>query len=606
MDTRGTGCSPDRLLARVEGARLTGFQVLALDFDGTLTEGDRPDAAVLEAVRQSRRAGRRVVLVTGRILAELRAVFPEVEAEFDAVVAENGAVIATGGDVTDVAAPIDPALGNALAHRDIAFRSGRVIVACEAEHAPVVLAEVGRLGLDCQLVRNRAALMVLPSGVTKGTGLIEVLGELGVSRHCALAVGDAENDLPLLEVCEVGVAVANGVDSLRQRADIVLGEPDGDGIVALLRGAVVSGEQRVPTLRRRLELGSATDGSPVSLPTSQLTLLVTGGSGAGKSYLVGMLVEQLVGLRYAVLVVDLEGDHIGLGSRRGIVVLGGTRDPPSPADVIALLDDRFGSVVLDLSLVEEQAQVGYLERLLPAVHELQAACGSPHWLVLDEAHAALGAAGPDHLGRPPPGGGQLLATHRPQDLPATVQVRLDAAVLLPGEGQGAADALATAAGWFGQPTELTEQLDGLAFGHAVLVGDDGRPPVTFQVGRRLVEHVRHWHKYTDAHLSDEHAFRFGPDGRDGVARNVREFHRGLRRVTEATLTAHARRRDLSRWVEEILQARHLAAAIRSLESDLTLERRPATAVRTDLLRAIEVHYLERIPPRDPEQRLAGQ
>ena len=587
------------MLARVEGTRLTGFQVLAFDYDGTLTEGNRPDAAVLDAVRQNRRAGRRVVLVTGRILAELRAMFPEVEAEFDAIVAENGAVIAMGDDVTDVAAPIDPALGHALAHRDITFRSGRVLVACDAKHAPAVLAEVGRLGLDCQLVRNRAALMVLPSGVTKGTGLIEVLGELGVSRHCALAVGDAENDIPLLEVCEVGVAVANGVDSLRQRADIVLEEPDGAGIVTLLQGPVVSGEQRVPTTRRRLELGTATDGNPVTLPTSQLTLLVTGGSGAGKSYLVGMLVEQLVRLRYAVLVVDREGDHIGLGSRRGIVVFGGTPDPPSPADVIALLADRFGSVVLDLSLMEEVAQMGYLERLLPAVHELQEACGSPHWLVLDEAHASLGAAGPEHLGRPPPGSGQLLATYRPQDLAPTVQARLDAAVLLPGDGQGADDALATAAGWFGQPTELTEQVQELAFGHALLVADHGRPPTTFEVGRRFVEHIRHWHKYADAHLSDEHAFRFGPDGHGGVARNVREFHRGLRQVTDATLTAHAHRRDLSRWVQEILQARQLAAVIRGLESDLALGRRPATAVRADLVRAIEVHYLEPIPRRGP-------
>ncbi len=163
------------MLARVEGIRVAGFQVVAIDYDGTLTEGDRPDPAVLEAVRQTRRVGRRVVLVTGRILAELRAVFPQVAEEFDAIVAENGAVIASRAGVTDVAAPIDPALGRALAHRDIPFRPGRVIVACDAEHVTAVLEEVGRLGLDCQLVRNRAALMVVPSGVTKGTGLIEVL-----------------------------------------------------------------------------------------------------------------------------------------------------------------------------------------------------------------------------------------------------------------------------------------------------------------------------------------------------------------------------------------------------------------------------------------------
>jgi hydroxymethylpyrimidine pyrophosphatase-like HAD family hydrolase len=54
-------------------------QAIALDYDGTLTETDRPATDALEAVRETRRRGQAVVLVTGRILAELRAVFPAVE-----------------------------------------------------------------------------------------------------------------------------------------------------------------------------------------------------------------------------------------------------------------------------------------------------------------------------------------------------------------------------------------------------------------------------------------------------------------------------------------------------------------------------------------------
>jgi hypothetical protein len=56
---------------------------------------------------------------------------------------------------------VSPQLAGALAHRDVPVRQGRVLLACRAQDAAVVLEEVNRLGLDCQLVRNRGELMVL-------------------------------------------------------------------------------------------------------------------------------------------------------------------------------------------------------------------------------------------------------------------------------------------------------------------------------------------------------------------------------------------------------------------------------------------------------------
>jgi hydroxymethylpyrimidine pyrophosphatase-like HAD family hydrolase len=222
-----------------------GFQAIAVDYDGTLTRTDRPAADVLAAIREQRERGRVVVLVTGRILSELRAVFPEVDEEFDAIVAENGAVLADDDGVQDLVPPVDAALAQRLAHRDLSVRQGRVLLACDAEHVQAVTEEIVRLQLGCQLVHNRAALMVLPNGVTKGTGLMQALGNLGISRHSTLAVGDAENDHHLLEVCELGVAVGNAVAALKRRADVVLDESDGVGVAELLRGPLVSGERWV-------------------------------------------------------------------------------------------------------------------------------------------------------------------------------------------------------------------------------------------------------------------------------------------------------------------------------------------------------------------------
>ena len=68
------------------------FHVLAVDFDGTLALGGHVDDATVDALVRLRKSGRRVVLVTGRLLAPLLAAFPQVGL-CDLVVAENGALL---------------------------------------------------------------------------------------------------------------------------------------------------------------------------------------------------------------------------------------------------------------------------------------------------------------------------------------------------------------------------------------------------------------------------------------------------------------------------------------------------------------------------------
>lgn len=132
--------------------------------------------------------------------------------------------------------PVDAALDDALAAQGVPYRRGEVLVAVDGEHAATVVEAIGELGLDCQVVRNRAALMVLPAGVTKGTGLGAVLVELNLSPHNTIAIGDAENDLSLFGMAEIGAAVADAVPSAREHADLVLEAPDGAGVTSLLTG----------------------------------------------------------------------------------------------------------------------------------------------------------------------------------------------------------------------------------------------------------------------------------------------------------------------------------------------------------------------------------
>ena len=91
------GAAPDRpLAAGIAEGGVGYFRAVALDYDGTLADG----VVALAALAEARAQGGRVILVTGRIMSELRDVFPEVDEHVDAVVAENGALLVTHGPRT--------------------------------------------------------------------------------------------------------------------------------------------------------------------------------------------------------------------------------------------------------------------------------------------------------------------------------------------------------------------------------------------------------------------------------------------------------------------------------------------------------------------------
>ena len=68
------------------------FLVLATDYDGTLAADGRVDEKTLQALLRLRNSGRKLVMVTGRHLPDLRSVFPDLDL-FDRVVVENGGLL---------------------------------------------------------------------------------------------------------------------------------------------------------------------------------------------------------------------------------------------------------------------------------------------------------------------------------------------------------------------------------------------------------------------------------------------------------------------------------------------------------------------------------
>jgi hydroxymethylpyrimidine pyrophosphatase-like HAD family hydrolase len=450
---------------------MAGFiQALAFDLDGTLTNDDGLSDEALAAIFAVRADGVAAILVTGRIFADLSTDFPGLSESFDAIVAENGGVLSIDGGELELAGPVEQSLADALAVRGVPVRRGRVLLACQAADVTVIAEEIGLLGLDCHMLRNRSALMVLPSGISKGSGLLSALGELGIAAHNTVAVGDAENDLALIQAAEIGVAVANAVPSLRRHADLVLDRPNGAGVATLLTSQLMTGEQVLRPQRRRVPVGSFPDGTPATVPGAQANVLICGGTGVGKSYVAGLLVEQWTGAAYSVLILDMEGDYVGLDRLDNVVVL--SDKLPEAHEVLAMLHQQALSVVLDLSGRARETRMDYL-RGLPLVLEAErAAYGMPHWLVIDEAHEtfAEGAIGATVLR--PADRGYCIVTYRPEQLCAELLATIDVTIT------------ATA------PAAIGDRGSSIGAATASL-REAGVPERSFTVASRRTPHVRH-------------------------------------------------------------------------------------------------------------------
>jgi hypothetical protein len=569
------------------------FRAVAVDYDGTLTEGGRPGEDVLGALREIRDEGRRVLLVTGRILAELRHEFFDMDEWFDLIVAENGAVISRGNVSRSIASPISPELETALQNRGVPFRRGQVLLACDGEYAGVVFEELTRLGLDYQIVHNRGVFMVLPAGVSKGSGLWEALGALGISPHSTIAVGDAENDLSMLEECELGVAVANSVESLKKHADLILSESGAAGVASLLRGPIVRGETWVEPKRWRIEVGSSPENQPVTLPASQINLLITGAATGGKSYAAGLLAEQLIALKYSVCVLDPEGDHAPLGLLRGVTVIGGKEHLPSPKQLARIVERNLDSLVIDLSLLSPREKEAYIPQALEVLRRQRARTGLPHWIFADEAHVPLADRAAGRCFEPGEKG-YCLVTYRPAIVCKEANVTFDYVLAVASEQDTESDVIESVSALTRIPAgALVQFLADAVQGRALLVRlADPAEVYPLILGRRAVNHVRHWHKYARFRLPPARRFYFWDSG--GVAGNLEEFHSELRLCDGRVLGHHARHRDFSSWIQDVMNDTELAADARAIEGRLASADSSGAVedLRRELLKAIEDRYLE--------------
>ena len=550
--------------------------VLALDYDGTIARDGALDPAVRDAIAAVRHAGIIVLLVSGRILRELQRVAGDLHF-VDGVVAENGAVLhvpATGH--TSILGPRSPAAFlDELRRRGIWFESGECLVDAAADVAPQLLDVIRQLQVPLVLAFNGGRVMALTQGTSKSSGLQAMLARMRLSPRNTLAVGDAENDHELLRLAEVGVAVEWGSRRLQEVADVVVAGRGPADLAGYLRKVVADGRLPIPSrARRRLMLGFTEDGREFSLAVRGRNVLVAGDAKSGKSWVAGLLCEQLILLGYSVCVIDPEGDYRTLEALPGVTLLGGEDPPPTPRELLRALRYPDRSLVIDLSQMPQEQKVRYVHALLPAINTVRQRTGLPHRILLDEAHYFL--HGPEaHRLLDLERNGYTIVTYRASTLPAPVLAAAEVIIVTCESSPGEAATLQRACQ---RCAPLSEQ-DWARIAH-LRPGEAVALPVTaeacgqlqhFSIGTRLTPHVRHREKYVDVPVSAEHAFRFAAHGDQTrqSACTLRTFVAALERFSPAALDGYWQRGDFVRWIRDVFGDHALAGELEALQ-----QRRP--------------------------------
>jgi HAD superfamily hydrolase (TIGR01484 family) len=564
------------------------YLALCTDYDGTIAHHGKVDKPTLAALEELRASGRKLIMVTGREIDDLKKVCDHLDL-FELVVAENGALIyrpATREERLLVDAPSERFVAE-LKRRGVERISvGRCIVATWQPYEKIVLETIRDLGLELQVIFNKGAVMVLPGGMNKAQGLKAALEELDISIHNTVGVGDAENDHAFLSICEFSAAVANALPALKETADLVLKSDHGTGVTELISEILADDlDSRAHLIRRHdILLGKSQDGQELTLPAHGVSALVVGTSGGGKSTLTTGLIERLNAKDYGFCVIDPEGDYDVL---EDAAVVGSPDRAPSVDECMQLLAKPNQNAVINLVGLDFSDRPAFFMTLFARVRDLRAKTGRPHWLIVDEVHHVLPADWkPAELNLPQQLDGVLMISVTPSVVSETALQLVETVIVI---GEKPAEMLREFAQVNGKPAPASPR-DKLPKGEALIWHkDSAEAPLHFAIEPCKSERRRHVRKYAEGALPEERSFYFqGPDKKLNLrAPNLIVFTDLADGVDADTWLYHWQRGDVSGWLRRCVKDQELTDQVRALEKQVPDD---ANASRKAVRELIEKKY----------------
>ncbi|CAN7744275.1 HAD-IIB family hydrolase [Mesorhizobium amorphae] len=559
------------------------FIALATDYDGTLAHEGIVTRKTLSALERLKKTGRKLILVTGRELPDLKRVFPEI-AMFDKVVAENGALVYTPASEEErtISPSPSPDLIAKLKKRGVKPLSvGRSIVATWEPHQATVLDVIKRLGLELEIIFNKGAVMILPSGINKATGLTAALQDLRLSPRNVVGIGDAENDHAFLKACGCSVAVDNALPAVKDTADLVMRGARGKGVEELIGRLVKHDRGLVKKPGDSILLGKAGSKEIYLSPTD--TVLIAGSSGIGKSTLATALTERFVETGFQFCIFDPEGDYDGL---QGAVRLGDGSSAPTKEQLLDLIEKVDTNVVVNGLALRVNERPDFFADLLPGLGNFRYRTARPHWLVIDEAHHLLPKRRDDtravlSLELP----GTVLITVHPEAISTDALGLVTAVIALGPKAKSVIKTFCQETGVKAPKQMSSPKGDRVLFWrpHA------NRRPTSVKAIEPRQSLKRHSRKYAEGKLDEAGSFYFrGPDNAMNLrAHNLMIFAQMAEGIDDKTWEHHLRAGDYSEWFRHQIRDKDLARETQAAEKDKTLS---AKESRDLVLNAVRRRY----------------
>lgn len=258
------------------------YQLIAIDLDGTaLSSNAQVQQSTIDAVRYARERGVKVVLCTGRICSEA-ADFAKVMDTDDEMITAGGAMLARLSDgamlnrismnweaaakVADVLedsnfvtmtyvgaelfmTPCSEAVFNAYKTNEGFLAVKRVVPSVAQylrENKPPVEKVFSRCANAPLLANARKQIEKIPGlhvmssaidnievvapQTDKGSALIRLCKQYGISIENVIAIGDSENDLEMLEVVGMPVAMGNSDERVKSLAKYITSDNNHGGV----------------------------------------------------------------------------------------------------------------------------------------------------------------------------------------------------------------------------------------------------------------------------------------------------------------------------------------------------------------------------------------
>lgn len=265
------------------------YQLIALDIDGTLLNSRKEvPADVTAAIRAACAAGKTVVFDTGRAVSELTELFallPEVRYAVyasgaglydvrehrtfglcplpEAQIRRILSIARTKDVMPQLVLPVEDVIQRSHMEDLEHYRMGLYRPLYEkamtlvpdiyafAENCPEPILKLNLYHTDpeeriltrrqvetpeLEMVFSEAtSLESSAAGVNKGSGLERLSGLLGIPLSECIAVGDADNDIPMLQTAGLGVAMGNAAEHVKAAADLVVSDCDHGGCAEAVR-----------------------------------------------------------------------------------------------------------------------------------------------------------------------------------------------------------------------------------------------------------------------------------------------------------------------------------------------------------------------------------